>query len=862
MVATLPTLVDSGGNKAEARLFSLPPVGRTSTPSTGTYAILVDLQSGATGAFSVTLSETLTIAAGGPPVALGIATAGETASLHFTMTQTQGKSIALLADNLGITPVTVSITDPAGGTVLTSTSLTGSTCITRPGTSSTCAFVDPISLQGRPTGVYTLLVDPPGNSVGSLSLTLFDVPPPMTTTITPSGPPVQVAVETPGQTAQVSFTTQAGHRYAVSVTGLTAIPTNFSIQNAQGQTIVGPQALATATGFIDPPSQMLSAGTYTIIVDPIGVANGTARLSLVEVPADVTDTITPTNAGSTKTVTTAAGQNARLTFVGPTSGRVSVKLENVTATTLYASIRTDPNNPATTLASSGPFTTSTGFIDLTNVQAGTSYTLLLDPQGTATGSATVTVYDVPADPTPTVMIGGPAQTVTLTVPGQNGAPTFSVTTTQPLNLTVSNVTIAASHISVLNPSGTNVLPGGAWAVGTAGGTKAFTASTVGTYTIKIDADGANIGSMNVAVTVGGRGEVGSAVYAGDDPGDPLHSASLATQADQWVPAGPNLRGDWRSHWPESAATMLPPLAAPGGVTAVTGQVLAIRGDPLPNVKVSVEDRTMYTDQTGRFLLAGVPAGRVELLVDGTSANEPGRSYGIFEIGVDAVAGQTTQLDQPVWMQPIDTPHAKRIMSPTTSEVVVTTPHIRDLELHIPAGASVVDHDGKEVTEVSITAIPLDRAPFPLPGRVVVPVYFTIQPGAAYVRGPAAWLVYPNYTGERPGTRMDFWRYDPEEGWAVYGKGTVTPNGRQVVPDPGVGIYEFTGAMIATPPTGSPKGVAPGGAIWGGDPIDLGTGLFVYSKTDLALPGPLPLEVTRTYQQSDTIHSRAFGVHGQ
>lgn len=79
----------------------------------------------------------------------------------------------------------------------------------------------------------------------------------------------------------------------------------------------------------------------------------------------------------------------------------------------------------------------------------------------------------------------------------------------------------------------------------------------------------------------------------------------------------------------------------------------------------------------------------------------------------------------------------------------------------------------------------------------------------------------------------FWHYDPAElDWYVYGAGTVT--GTQVVPDPGVGLYEFTGAMMETsnpPPGDAPM---PGGGPAKGDPVDVATGLFVLDKV-----GPLP-----------------------
>ena len=41
--------------------------------------------------------------------------------------------------------------------------------------------------------------------------------------------------------------------------------------------------------------------------------------------------------------------------------------------------------------------TSGGFIDARTLPADGTYTLVVDPQGTATGSATLTLYDVPPD---------------------------------------------------------------------------------------------------------------------------------------------------------------------------------------------------------------------------------------------------------------------------------------------------------------------------------------------------------------------------------------------------------------------------------------------------------------------------------
>src|SRR6185312_5160530 len=44
----------------------------------------------------------------------------------------------------------------------------------------------------------------------------------------------------------------------------------------------------------------------------------------------------------------------------------------------------------------------------------------------------------------------------------------------------------------------------------------------------------------------------------------------------------------------------------------------------------------------------------------------------------------------------------------------------------------------------------------------------------------------------------------------------------------------------------------------GDPVDLGTGLFTYTKTDLVLPDVMPITIRRSYISGDSL-GRAFGV---
>ena len=333
-----------------------------------------------------------------------------------------------------------------------------------------------------------------------------------------------------------------------------------------------------------------------------------------------------------------------------------------------------------------------------------------------------------------------------------------------------------------------------------------------------------------------------------------------------VVARPVGRGrEWLDDRPSRLALAVAAAAGgEAGLTALAGQVLRLDGRPLSRVRLEMEGRETRTDGTGRFLLLldGLVTGEHTLEIDGHTASRPGRTYGFYEARISLTAGQTTALPFTIWSPLIDTAHQVTIPSPTPAETVVSTPQIPGLELHLPAGTIIRDEDGEIVRTLTISPVPLDRTPFPLPPEATFTMYFTIQPGGAYVHTPGpikgGWLVYPNLRHSRTGKRVQFFNYDPDDkGWYVYGMGTVTPT--QVLPDPKVRLYAFTGASFNdgnTPPDAGPK---PGDCCSNdGDPVNLATGIFTYSMTDLVVPDVIPLAVTRTYNSRDP-EPRPFGT---
>jgi RHS repeat-associated protein len=324
------------------------------------------------------------------------------------------------------------------------------------------------------------------------------------------------------------------------------------------------------------------------------------------------------------------------------------------------------------------------------------------------------------------------------------------------------------------------------------------------------------------------------------------------------------RGARRNGKPHSAWQDLPPLRAATGVTALAGQVLKLDGNPLPGVALQVDDRVAYSDDTGRFLLTGVPEGYQRLVMMGFTANSGDRHYGVFEHGVDIEPGQTTRLPFTIWMPLIDTQNAVALPQGRTSRVVVArTPRIPGMELHVPAGLELRTPSGGVLESLTLTPVPLDRTPFPLPEGTrlfVVPqghgTSVVAADGMLALAGKGVRAVFPNVPGGRPGERFELRSYEPYAfGWYSWGEGRVSGDGLRITSRRQDTLSEIgCGLVIGPAETTAPPNVN-GPTIM--DPVDPSTGQFVYEKTDLFVPDVIPIALRRSYSSGWTAN-RAFG----
>ena len=768
------------------------------------------------------------------------------------------------------------------------------------------------------TGTYTFAYGPQNAQQdtwsGSLTWDFYTVPPNVSAAVTPtvSGASVAMPSTVIGQGGEITFQGTPGEQLVIAASSDTYANSPWSILYAPNGAVVAASWLSDLSIEVELPQ----SGTYTLgYAEQSGAAQldtGSASFTFYAPGPDPTATVTPTAAGATVAMpATTVGQAGVITLQGTPGEQVVIAAPSDTYASSPWSILYAPNGAVV-----GASWLSGLPIEVTLPQSGT-YTFAYSEQpGPAlldTGSASFTFYTPGAYPSETVTptSAGAAVAMPATAVGQAGSVTFQGTAGGSISIAVSNDTYSSSPWSILYaPDGTVVWSG--WL--NSGGPSNVAVSETGTYTFAYAQQSGqallSTGSVTLTFTSGANGDairrpsssiadLGGSVTAVTphapsshppvahrfrapkhpiEPGVSLsatpsvarrskHQAhagasrrarplvAFSTRAPaSWTPTRRNFRGDWRTHRVPSPWASLAPLASFPASTSLAGQALLLNGKPAVGVRVSVQGfaQVARTDSSGRFVLNGLAVGHRVAVVNG------GGKYGNYEIGVDLTSRhQETILPFTIWMEPLDLRHAVSLGDVTKKEITLTTPHIPGLEVRIPAGSTITTANGKPVKRLSITAVPTDRPPFPLPMGTYFPVYVSVQPAGAYLSRGAE-IIYPNYSHLPAGQRVPFWNYSPgPRGWYIYGEGTVSASGKQIVPDPGVRVWQFTGAMISgslLPP--SLKNFIAG--LVGADPVNLGSGLFTYQKTDLQEPDSVPVAVTRVYRPADS-NSYAFGI---
>jgi hypothetical protein len=465
----------------------------------------------------------------------------------------------------------------------------------------------------------------------------------VTGSITLGGAPVSVTIGTAGDNARLTFDGTAQHRVFVKFTSVTigtssCCSTLVSILKPDGTALTSAKFIGTSGGYID-TAVLPATGAYTIFLDPQGTATGSATLTAYDVPADPAPLLQPSQAGDAATLTTTVpGQNITPTFNGTAGQRIFVKLSGVSiGTSSCCSFLANLRKPdGSNLTSAKYIGTSGGYIDTATLPTTGTYTIFLDPDGSSTGSLTVTAYDVPPDPAPLMDLSDDASWVTLeaAVPGQNVAPTFSGTAGQRVFVNLPDNGIGTSSccsalVSIKKPDGSSLTS--VKYVGTSGGyIDTATLPTTGTYTIFIDPDASSTGSIAIelnevpadatgSVIIGGTPATVSAEVPGQDMSVTFEGS--AGQAVRVTMAGVALGSS-------SCCAMLVSIKKPDGSTLASPAYFGTSGGNIDRTLPVAGVYTIFVNPDGpttgsailSVSLTGAPASTAAPAISGTPAN--------------------------------------------------------------------------------------------------------------------------------------------------------------------------------------------------------------------------------------------------
>ena len=286
------------------------------------------------------------------------------------------------------------------------------------------------------SGSYAIVI--PKASVGSITLALATT---ITSSVTP-GTPISIGNSSPTQIPAFTFQGGAGQLASIQLS-------DSSCSNGGGArvTLISPDGTAlgstsgqTCPSFFLAPIALPSAGTYTVVINPVGTVT-TLEVFLFDPP-----TPAPISPGNPVGVTIdTPGKNALLSFSGTAGQYATVQLSN---SSFFADI------PITILGPNGSTLVSTfsAYLNPISLPANGNYTIIVAPTGGTTGSVTASLSL--SEQQGNVLTPGTSVSVTVTSPAQYAKFLVNGVAGQFLTATLADSTFPDQpYFSIVGPEG-------------------------------------------------------------------------------------------------------------------------------------------------------------------------------------------------------------------------------------------------------------------------------------------------------------------------------------------------------------------------------------------------------------------------
>jgi len=447
-------------------------------PVAGNYIVEVDPSYGTYGAMRIALKQGALLGTADAPLAFATAVNGDTARFRFQGTAGQNVSLGvagLAYVGASSSQSNLTVFKPDG------TSLTYTTC-----NPNTVGGLCRLGLPNLPaTGMYVVTLQPPAGVRASGNIT-FSADQAGTLA---EGVPASVTVTRTGQFLRYTFAGTAGQSTSVELAQLVTSPSGpyvyVNIYKPDGNSLTSGSASSSGV-FVNLPS-LPATGTYAVVVDPSG-AGLTSRLTL--------KAGTATAVGSTPVAlsTAVTGEVVRITFAGTSGSKLELGLNGLaydsassTSTSLNV-YRPDGTNIAGASCSTS---TAGGGCEIampSSLPSTGTYSIVLVPPVGRRIVAGILALSTSAPGT--LVVGDPAQVVSIARPGQTARYAFAGTSGQLLRLGWSGAIVSVTNansvaVSILKPDGSSLVTS-SFGNGGTGSVDLPSLPTTGSYTVVFD----------------------------------------------------------------------------------------------------------------------------------------------------------------------------------------------------------------------------------------------------------------------------------------------------------------------------------------------------------------------------------------
>ena len=284
-----------------------------------------------------------------------------------------------------------------------------------------------------------------------------------------------------------------------------------------------------------------------------------------------------------------------------------------------------------------------------------------------------------------------------------------------------------------------------------------------------------------------------------------------------------------------------------------------------------------SDGSGNFALTNLPSaclGPQLVGFSGLTVTSPPGTYAGLQLVFTLVANTVLVSPALVNLPQINTAETFNVIQNDTVDQTYSYSTIPGLSVTVYAGTVFTEQDGSQPNPFPLAAVqvPVDRLPDPVAPTTaaVVPFIVAFQPAESNASKPVA-VWFPNSLNTPPGTDMPLMTLDPTLGRMVpYGTGTVSDDGTTIIPDidPSTGTLQHRYGIVHFDWHGFAAALA---SLFGlpcncaaaiptaGSPVDLSSGVEVYTSTDLVLNGNRgSVLIDRTYRTLSS-QLRAFGL---